>query len=271
MIDVPPKYVNAPTSVVYDPGMPRALIVTYIRLRGLAWRNKDRFTPPMRIEKLLEITGLKRRAFYQHLSELRETGPLRWESPQPGHLVLYFDESDRSRASPPDLVQKNAQPLVVVNPSLNPDSDSEDSKIQHQHGLDLEGGVGGEENRAAICTALIKAGVAKQRAPALAAAYSEHYLQQKLDYYMWAINHGRAANVGWLIRAIEEDWPPPHHYVSPEERCPMCDLPWKVDNLDCPAHRTWKYSDPYEPKERDAKIRKMCPWWAKAEAEREAG
>jgi hypothetical protein len=269
MIDVPPKYVNAPTSVVYDPDMPRALIVTYIRLRGLAWRNKDRFTPPMRIEKLLEITGLKRRAFYQHLSELRETGPLRWESPQPGHLVLYFDESDRSRGSPQELVHKNAQPLVVVNSSLN--SDSENSEIQQHHGLDLEGGVGGEEIGAGICTALIKAGVVKERAPALASAYSAHYLMQKIDYYMWAINHGQAANVGWLIRAIEEDWPAPHRYASPEERCPLCDLPWTEDNPDCGAHRTWKYSDPYDPDEREAKIRKMCPWWVKAEAEREAG
>lgn len=269
MIDVPPKYVNAPTSIVYDPDMSRALIVTYIRLRGLAWRNKDRFTPPMRIEKLLEITGLRRRAFYQHLSELRETGPLRWESPQPGHLVLYFDESDRSHASPQELVQKNAQTLVVVNSSLNPDSDSDDSEnLQQQHDLGSEGGMGGEEIGAEICTALIKAGVAKERAPALASAYSDHYLKQKIDYYIWAIKHGQAANVGWLIRAIEEDWSAPHRYTPPQERCPYCDVPWREDNGDeCDVHRVWWYSDPDE---REEKVRRTLEW-LEAEAEREAG
>lgn len=245
MTDVPPKYVNAPVSVVYDPDLPRALIVTYVRLRGLAWKNKDRFTPPMRIEALLEITGLKRRAFYQHLSELRESGPLRWESPQPGHLVLYFDESERSEAALCQEVQKNAQALVVVNHLKKSDSFGTYEEEQ-QLGLDSEGGVGGDEISAEICTALINAGVVKERAATLATAYSTHYLQQKLDFFRWAFDHGQAESSGWLVRAIEGDWPAPHGYVPPEDRCPICNNPWIEYDDRCEAHRTWRYIEPQE-------------------------
>lgn len=247
MTDVPPKYVNAPVSVVYDPNLPRALIVTYVRLRGLAWKNKDRFTPPMRIEELLEITGLKRRAFYQHLSELRETGPLRWESPQPGYLVLFFDDRESTSS---DLVQKNAQLLVVVNHQEDSDSVSEAYERKQQPGLGLEGGVGGDEIGAEICTELIEAGVVRERAAALTAAYSRSYLQQKLDFYLWALDHDQAGSPGWLVRAIEGDWPAPHGYVPPEECCPLCGLPWKERNDPCHAHRTWLFSDPEERQER---------------------
>lgn len=281
MKETPPKYVNTPSSVVYDLEIPSSMIVTYIRLRGLAWRNKGLFTPPLHLDELLEITGLKRRAFYQHLSGLRETAPLRWESPQPGHLVLFFDDSDElcelvqknalkstgsERREPIDAavkpgetptsggerrsVQKNAQRLinVVVNPSSI--SRSIDESGEQQHSLLLEGGLGGDGFGAEKCTgdgdllaALISAGVSRERARALISAHPGSYLLQKLDHYTWARARGSAYSAGYLVSAIDQDWPPPPGYVPPDGRCPNCGIPWKERNDECHLHRSWHYRD----------------------------
>jgi len=42
----------------------------------------------------------------------------------------------------------------------------------------------------------------------LAARYPER-VRRQLVHYRWAERQGRARGPGWLVRAIEEDWPPP--------------------------------------------------------------
>ncbi len=204
---LPPKYVNVSSRAVYDKEMPKSVLVTYIRLKGLAWQNGGLHTPLLPIGDLFEITGLERRSFYQHLRWLKEMGWLRSESPRPGHAVLYFN--DPADEEPP--VQKNALPLDVVNHSKTLEEE-EKGEEQHHVVFDSEGGVGGDAAGAEICTALVAAGVAFSQARRLVRRYPAELIRLKLDVYRQALRRGAAEGVGWLVDSIREGWETPAWY-----------------------------------------------------------
>ena len=76
-VDVPPRYVVAPAALVYA-DLPRTIVVTGIRIWGLAWRHNYEYTGPIEEEDLLELLGLRRRQLFEHLRRLMSTGMLRY-------------------------------------------------------------------------------------------------------------------------------------------------------------------------------------------------
>jgi len=239
MISIPPKYVNVEAPIVYDTSIPSSMLVTYLRLKGLSWKHQGLRTDTISLENLLEITGLKRRAFYEHLRGLSEMVPLRWESRQPGYLVLFFDALPASGKCPDISVQKNAQPLVVVNK----DSLNKDSNLLLNESL--EGGVGGDEISAEKCTApvqknaqlLQEAGVSRGVAEKLVFDLPSERIEHALNVYRQMKDNGKAQGAGWLVRFLEEGWPDPPDFVPVDQLCPLCRKPWSEKNERCRAHR----------------------------------
>ena len=60
---LPPRGVNVPTRMIYDPQLPPALILTWIQLRGLAWGGT--VTPPLRMQELAALTGKCQATIYR--------------------------------------------------------------------------------------------------------------------------------------------------------------------------------------------------------------
>ena len=76
-VDVPPRYVVAPARLVYA-DLPRSIVLTGIRVWGLAWRHNYEYTGPVTEEDLLELLGLRRRQLFEHLKRLVSIGVLRY-------------------------------------------------------------------------------------------------------------------------------------------------------------------------------------------------
>jgi len=76
-VDVPPRYVVAPAALVYA-DLPRSIVLTGIRIWGLAWRHNYEYTGVLIEEDLLELLGLRRRQLFEHLKRLVDTGVLRF-------------------------------------------------------------------------------------------------------------------------------------------------------------------------------------------------
>ena len=84
----PPSYVNVPTQVAYA-SVPDALVVTMIRILGLCWTSRYRYTPPLTFEQLAHLLDRPRTTLQRHLDILeRELGWLRREC-QDRRFVLY--------------------------------------------------------------------------------------------------------------------------------------------------------------------------------------
>ena len=52
---LPPRGVHVPARMIYHPQLPPALILTWIKLRGLAWGGT--VTPPLRMQELAALTA----------------------------------------------------------------------------------------------------------------------------------------------------------------------------------------------------------------------
>jgi hypothetical protein len=93
---IPTRYVNAPSSVVYNADLSAALFQTYVRLRGLAWQSKTDETPPLTIIELAEICHIKRSSMWNHLKALKAKTDLRWITIPGYRMILQFDPVDES-------------------------------------------------------------------------------------------------------------------------------------------------------------------------------
>lgn len=220
---LPPDYVNIDSSILYDQAIPNSMLVTYMRLRGLAWKHHGEYTEAISMEKVLEILGLKKRAMWQHLSGLKKLAPLRWESPQPGHFVFFFDRSEaESGPDPPPSVQKNALALNDDVKDFKDSSDSESEELKHHHDSQVfNGGVPwGDSASAKKCTALVQKnaleleehGITHKQALFLAGKHDPDRIRHALDVFRSMKATGKAQGPAWLRQFLEEDWPDPPEY-----------------------------------------------------------
>lgn len=103
----PPRYVNAPTDMVYDARLTPAVCHTGIQLIGLAWESRGRVIEEIEISKLEEVTGKSRSTVYGHLAALRDAGWLQFSSSRRGGLTIRFIEPDLAQDS--GCVQNSGQ------------------------------------------------------------------------------------------------------------------------------------------------------------------
>jgi len=98
--------------------MPPAVFLTWLQLRGLAWRGTD--TPSLCIQDLVELTGKSMVTLTRHLDHLQLTHALRWHPAEPGKIIVTFPKKIKSMREP---AEPNFQNCNIANmkmpPSLN--------------------------------------------------------------------------------------------------------------------------------------------------------
>jgi len=127
MSDLPPRYVAAPTWLVYG-DLPAAVYRTASRIWGLGWKHRYTRTDPIPFDDLCEICGVQRSQLYGHLRQLVSTRVLRYTNTA-GKLTFHFD------------CRPSLQPLLDPSPENRTDaalhgvvvssSDSETEQQQH--------------------------------------------------------------------------------------------------------------------------------------------
>jgi hypothetical protein len=76
--------------MIFHPQLPSAVVVTWIKLRSLAW--KGWVTPPFSIPELASLTGIHPARLNRHLSQLQDISALSWRTIGNGKIILSFPE-----------------------------------------------------------------------------------------------------------------------------------------------------------------------------------
>ena len=87
---LPPRGIFIPTHMIFNTQFPPAVLVTWIKLRCLAW--KGWITPPLSIPELASLIGIHPTRLHKHLSQLLEISALSCRTTQGGKLILSFTE-----------------------------------------------------------------------------------------------------------------------------------------------------------------------------------
>jgi hypothetical protein len=100
---LPPQYVNIRSDVIYSLDLPDPLCRTYIRLAGMAWKDKlgkQRELPPLHEDVLCKVLGLKRSSLWGQMQALKKHELIAWTSqngvfdihilPKPANRVQNF-------------------------------------------------------------------------------------------------------------------------------------------------------------------------------------
>ena len=87
---LPERGIFVPKSMIFHPQLPAAMLVTWIRLRCLAWKGWH--TPAFSIPELASLIGIHPARFQRHLSQLQTISALSIHITGGGKLILYFPE-----------------------------------------------------------------------------------------------------------------------------------------------------------------------------------
>ena len=87
---LPPRGVFVPTQIVFHPELPSAVLVTWIRLRSLAWKSWD--TPPMNLPRLAAQLGIHPARLNRHLAMLQELSALSYRTEGQEKIIISFPE-----------------------------------------------------------------------------------------------------------------------------------------------------------------------------------
>lgn len=200
----PPEYVNAPVALVYG-DLPRAVILTGIRIWGLGWRWGYVKAGPILEEELLRVCRVGRSQLYEHLRRLLGTGVLRYSNTG-GRFKFWFEKASRARAGPsPENRTGLVLGVVVIPDLLSGDSlDSEREKQQQQIvpslGGECEGGEGesGKPDWEERVAALDEMGVLAPVREELAGIREADYLGEWADW----LTTQEALGAGWAVERM---------------------------------------------------------------------
>jgi hypothetical protein len=87
---LPPRGIFIPTSIIFNAQLPTAVILTWIRLRSLAWHGWS--TPAWSIPELASLLGIHPNRLSSHLYQLREINSLSWRTTHNDKVILSFPE-----------------------------------------------------------------------------------------------------------------------------------------------------------------------------------
>jgi len=135
---LPPRGLFVKTEMIFDLDIPAALLVTWIRLRALAYGQQE--TPPVSIKQLAELFGMSTPSVYGHMAALRRKGALRWRSSECGTIIVSFDSGDTDITNQGEILNyKKLESPVNIN-LLNPLK----ALSSKRHSLTLNESTGGQ-------------------------------------------------------------------------------------------------------------------------------
>ncbi len=95
---LPPRGILAPTRIIFHSQLPSAVILTWMRLRCLAWDGRE--TPPKTLAELASLIGIHPSRLSRHLAELQGNSVLSFHSQNSGKIIVSFpEESPRPQAN----------------------------------------------------------------------------------------------------------------------------------------------------------------------------
>lgn len=121
---IPPRYVNIPSSLAYG-DLPKSVIVSGLRIIGLAWCYRYERTDPISIEDLCQICSVTRSNMYGHLGQLLAANVFQYTTVA-GRLTFTFQQS-------------NPSPVFRTDPTLGGAVDPEIQQQQYSHAFDSQG------------------------------------------------------------------------------------------------------------------------------------
>lgn len=87
---LPPRGIFIPTHLIFHPDLPSAVLVTWIRLRYLAWEGWT--TPPLKVAELASHIGIHPSRLHRHLAQLQDLSALSCRITGQGKVILSFPE-----------------------------------------------------------------------------------------------------------------------------------------------------------------------------------
>jgi hypothetical protein len=199
---LPPKYSIAPTWLLYHEELAKPVLVTALRVFSLGWRNHYERIAPIGLDELCKLCGLGRTQMLGHLSLLRAKGVLRYATTD-GVVTVEFCRPTTTRSPSPENRTDGALHVVVSSSSSEPEQQQYSPPPTARESGKPDGDESGEPDGDLL--AELSQILAPEVAQRLVARYSER-IDEQLEHYDWALAQGRVLGVGWLVRAIEENW-----------------------------------------------------------------
>jgi len=85
-----PQGIIIPTHLIYQPHLPPAILLTWVRLNCLA--GDSRLTPALSIQQLVQLTGKSQVTIFRHLSQLKSISALDWRTNADGRIIISFPD-----------------------------------------------------------------------------------------------------------------------------------------------------------------------------------
>jgi hypothetical protein len=106
-----PGGVFVPTSLIFHPDLPHAVLVTWIQLRCLA--GDGCVSPAIALPQLAARLGLHPARLNQHLARLQEISALKCSDFGHEMIVISFSETPGARQAPAHIVHAPDRPAIV--------------------------------------------------------------------------------------------------------------------------------------------------------------
>ena len=84
----PPRGIFVPTHIIFHPELPAAVLLTWIKLRSLAWDRWE--TPPISLPQLAAYVGIHPARLNRHLAHLQEISALLYRNADREKVVISF-------------------------------------------------------------------------------------------------------------------------------------------------------------------------------------
>jgi predicted transcriptional regulator len=199
---------------------------------------------PTSLTDIEHLTGLSRPTVTTTLDRLIASQVL--ERQAQGQSYIYMPVVKFINQSERQLVKKfyQLQPKLVKNfYQLEPqlvknfnqlESESDESERELINNLrfkdSLSDSLNSESSKKILLVQKLRScGVYLKTAQAIVNQHDEAAIEQQLKYYRYALSTNMAQSPGWLVAAINEDWPAPLGYEDDEENkyrsCPECSGP----------------------------------------------
>ncbi len=118
-MDFHARGVFVPTPLIFHPQLPASVLVSWIKLRSLAWDGWR--TPPMSLPELASHLGLHPQRLVRHLAQLEEISALSLHKTAGGKIILSFPQQPVPLPTAIPATPASASPAPYAAP-LQPDA-----------------------------------------------------------------------------------------------------------------------------------------------------
>jgi hypothetical protein len=112
---LPPRGIFVPTDIIFHPQLPSAVLITWIKLRCLAWDGW--VTKPLSLPELASLIGIHPARLQKHLFQLKDSSTLAWRTEQNGKITISFPQKPSIKPEP--VSAPGDFPALPVPDSLN--------------------------------------------------------------------------------------------------------------------------------------------------------